>query len=70
MVPGSVATPPTFTPSMSPDGSGTMPVLNAILIELRVLNEQFRSQLGTQASDLQQMRADEQWNTDPTKGTL
>ena len=55
---------------MSPDGSGTMPVLNAILIELRVLNEQFRSQLGTQASDLQQMRADEQWNTDPTKGTL
>ncbi len=49
-----------------------MPELNAILVELRVLNTLIREQMGISAGsyDLQTMRADEAWNTNIATGAL
>ncbi len=40
-----------------------MPEINALIIELRVLNALIHMQMGPYAPDLQIMRADEAWNT-------
>ena len=49
-----------------------MPEINALLVELRMLNTPLREQMGdTKVSyDLQTMRADEFWNTLVTAGAL
>ena len=52
--------------------AGGMPEINAIVIELRVLCALIREQMGDTRNifDLQMMRADENWNTNPTTGAL
>jgi hypothetical protein len=62
-------TPIQIDPSLAPPGSG-MPIMNAVLIELRVLNALLALQIGAAVPDLQQMRADEAWNINPQTGLL
>jgi hypothetical protein len=47
-----------------------VPELNAILIELRVLTALVHAQLGATNLDLEQMRADELWNTTIGSGVV
>lgn len=47
-----------------------LPQQNAILIELRVITSLLLFQLGASAPDVEQMRADEYWNTSLSTGTL
>ena len=44
------------------------PVANSVLVELRVMNSLLALALGASAPDLDQMRADEAFNTNPTSG--
>ena len=44
------------------------PVNNSILVELRVLNSLLALSFGQNAPDLDQMRADEAFNSNPTSG--
>ena len=50
--------------------TGGVPVLNAILVELRVMNMLLREQLGASPLDLNQMRADELFNIITTSGQV
>ena len=44
------------------------PISNSILVELRVLNSLLAASFGQNAPDLDQMRADEAFNSNPTSG--
>lgn len=49
-------------------GQVGVPIINAVLIELRVMNALLHSQLGDTKLDLQQMRADEFFNSSLATG--
>lgn len=51
-------------------GNIGVPELNAVLIELRVITSLLLLQLGVQAPDVEQMRADELWNTTVGSGSI
>jgi hypothetical protein len=46
------------------------PEINAILVEFRVISQLLIAQMGATQLDLQIMRADEAWNTNPNTGVL
>lgn len=63
--------------SVDPDPNSTavnaqpgVPAVNAVLIELRCITNLLMLQLGQQAPDIEQMRADELWNTTIGSGTI
>ena len=47
-----------------------IPIFNSVLIEIRCLNNLLMLQLGASAPDLEQMRADELFNTIVGQGTI
>ena len=57
-------------PAAPPNFYAGMPMLNAMLCELRVISALLHSQLGATQLDLQNMRADEAWNTSILTGVL
>lgn len=67
---GSGQQPPTWAATVSPQGFGTLSVFMALLIEMRVLNEQLNAQCGSSAPDLEQMRADALWSVTPGQGSV
>ena len=57
-------------PAAPPAFYAGMPEINAILCELRVISALLHMQLGATQLDLQNMRADEAWNTSILTGAL
>ena len=66
---GGGLSPIVLDPSTISAASG-LPEINAILVELRLISALLHHQLGATQLDLQQMRADEAWSSNPATGVL
>lgn len=62
-------TPAIVNPLAIPDTAG-VPSQNALIVELRVLNNLLSLQLGDRSPDLEQMRADEFFNSSVATGVV